>query len=105
MADDCKTEKEAHRQLLDLLHTTYIKKNKDYGDSASKTFEEFGMVAYALRLTDKLNRFKQLTTSGEQSVSDESVVDTLLDLANYSLMAIIDLTNSKKKEGKNLDGK
>lgn len=103
--DDAEMRNLLHMSLLSMLHKTYRSKNADYGDSATKTFEEFGMMSYALRLTDKLNRFKQLVSSGEQKVADESIFDTLLDLANYSLMAIIDLTSAKKKGGQSPGGK
>lgn len=45
-----------------------------------------------IRLADKLNRLESLTlNNNEQKVSDESIVDTLMDLANYSIMTLIEL--------------
>lgn len=44
-----------------------------------------GIVASAVRMTDKLNRFKTLIDKPQSQV-DESLCDTLLDLANYAVM-------------------
>ena len=46
----------------------------------------------AVRLDDKLHRFKQLIKQ-EAEVKDESITDTLMDLANYAIMAIIEIEN------------
>lgn len=80
-----------HEQICDEIKALYKRKNADYGDSFHKTFVEEGMAMPRIRLTDKLERFKKLTKSGEQNVNDESVRDTLIDLANYAIMTILEL--------------
>ena len=80
-----------HQWILDELHRLYIRKNNDYGDSFHLLFQEEGMAAIRIRLGDKLNRFKTLTKGVDQKVSDESVRDTLIDLANYAIMGIIEM--------------
>lgn len=70
-------------------------KDKDYGSSAEVTFNEYGLVSYLVRLSDKLNRLKSLTRSGERKVNDESIEDTLQDLAAYAIMAVVSLRNKK----------
>ncbi|CDQ17963.1 nucleotide modification associated domain-containing protein [Halobacillus karajensis] len=85
---------QAHRELAQRLQDTYVKKNKDYGDSFSKQFEEYGEISAAIRLEDKLNRFKSLMNSKAQ-VKDESKEDTLLDLANYAIMTVMDLRKQR----------
>lgn len=80
------------------LRKIYDAKNRDYGDSFSKSFEEEGMAMVRIRLGDKLNRFKNLTRGAEQQVKDESVRDTLLDLANYAIMTIMELDKNKSTE-------
>lgn len=80
-----------HEQICDEIKALYKRKNADYGDSFHKTFVEEGMAMPRIRLTDKLERFKKLTKSGEQSVNDESIRDTLIDLANYAIMTILEL--------------
>ena len=44
-----------------------------------------------IRLGDKFSRFKTLTQSGGQQVADESIRDTLMDLANYAIMTILEM--------------
>lgn len=73
--------------LLDQIKDTHEKKNHDYGNSFVKSMDEFGMPAAAIRLSDKLNRFKSLIKS-EAQVTDESIEDTLLDMAAYAIMTV-----------------
>ena len=80
-----------HSAICDELKSLYYRKNTDYGDSFHKTFIEEGMAMSRIRLTDKLERFKRLTRSGEQNVKDESIRDTLIDLANYAIMTIVEM--------------
>ena len=55
------------------------------------TFVEEGMAMARIRLGDKFNRFKTLSRSGEQKVDDESIRDTLIDLANYAIMTVLEM--------------
>jgi hypothetical protein len=80
-----------HRKIVMGLNELYAKKNADYGDSFHETFLEEGMAMARIRLSDKLNRFKSLTRGNSQQVNDESIRDTLLDLANYAIMTVIEL--------------
>lgn len=80
-----------HTAICNELKDLYCRKNADYGDSFHKTFIEEGMAMSRIRLTDKLERFKRLTKSGEQNVKDESIRDTLIDLANYAIMTIVEM--------------
>jgi hypothetical protein len=83
--------KEVTRDMASL----YERKNKDYGNSFTKSYEEFGDTMCAIRLGDKLNRFKQLAIiNGKQQVNDESIEDTLIDLANYAIMTVIERRKS-----------
>lgn len=78
-----------HRALLVEMHDIFRRKNKDYGNSFVSVYNDEGMAAFRIRLSDKLDRFKKLTKTNEQNVKDESIKDTLLDLANYAVMAVI----------------
>ena len=90
------TKTERHLQLCKILNEVYTKKNHDYGDSFHQTFLEEGFAMARIRLTDKLNRFKSLTRTNEkQKVTDESLTDTLMDLANYALMTILEIRESE----------
>lgn len=85
------------KEIVDKMFSTYQKKNSDYGASFDALFDEYGVVSAQLRIADKLNRFKTLTKPGaKQKVSDESVEDTLMDLANYAILTIIKLRSLKK---------
>ena len=90
------TKTERHLQLCKILNEVYNRKNHDYGDSFHQTFLEEGFAMARIRLTDKLNRFKALTRTNEkQKVTDESLTDTLMDLANYALMTIMEMRESE----------
>lgn len=90
------TKVEQHLQLCKILNEVYNRKNHDYGDSFHQTFLEEGFAMARIRLTDKLNRFKALTRTNEkQKVTDESLTDTLMDLANYALMTIMEIRESE----------
>ena len=83
---------EKHMEICNGLNTLYETKNRDYGNSFSKSFDEYGMTMVCIRLEDKLNRLKSLTVKGNtQQVNDESVEDTLLDLANYAIMSLMEI--------------
>ena len=82
---------EMHKNICAELNDIYESKNADYGDAFSKTFDEYGMVAPLLRLEDKLSRLKSLYRKGVQQVKQESVRDTLIDIANYAIMTVMEL--------------
>lgn len=63
----------------------FKKKNKDYGDS----FAEYGSIGVLIRIGDKLKRLQTIEKNKINLVEEESVRDTLIDLFNYSAMAII----------------
>ena len=87
---------ELHQKLCTEIHDLYIRKNHDYGDSFHLLFEEEGFAACRIRLGDKLNRIKVLSKTGaEQMVADENLRDTFIDLANYAMMAVIEMDRQK----------
>lgn len=91
-----------HKELCDGLNILYARKNHDYGDSFHQTFIEEGLAMARIRLGDKFSRFKTLsrispTDSTQQQVTDESIRDTLLDLANYAIMTVLELDEAEKK--------
>lgn len=82
-----------HKDLCEEINKLYEAKNHDYGDSFGKTFSEEGFAMSRIRLSDKLSRFKTLSRLDwcDQRVHDESIRDTLIDLANYAIMTILEL--------------
>ena len=92
------------KEIVDGMLDLYQRKQADYGDSAAKTFDEYGLVSFLVRMEDKLNRVATLTkkSTTEQQVKDKKIEDTLLDLANYSIMALIELDRVKSEQVKEM---
>ena len=88
-SEDSKTKK--HKLMCEKLNALYEAKNADYGDSFGKSYKEYGLTMSCIRLEDKLNRLKSLNFSRSIKVKDESIEDTLMDLANYAIMTLIEL--------------
>ena len=83
---------EKHKELLDYLHNLYIIKNHDYGDSVHDTYEKYGLTSFLVRMEDKLNRVRTLNNKNiEAQIPTEKIEDTLLDLANYAILAVLEL--------------
>ena len=89
---------EEFKSITSQMHDTYIKKNHDYGNSFGKSMDEFGIASAIIRMNDKLERLKTLSKK-ESMVKDESVQDTLLDLANYAIMTVMYLKKHEDKDG------
>ena len=76
------------RQKVEKLTKVYVAKNKDYGDSFSQSLDKYGIIASLVRMGDKMNRIDSLYDKPTTEV-DESLVDSLEDLANYAIMTAI----------------
>lgn len=74
-------------EILNEMLELYEAKNHDYGNSFDQSLDEFGLIASVVRLNDKMNRIKALMKANQQ-VNDESLEDTLMDLANYAVMTL-----------------
>ena len=81
--------KQIQLQALDL----FIQKNTDYGDA----FAKFGVIGVLMRIEDKIQRSLSITNNGVNLVNDEGMRDTLLDLHNYSAMALMLLDDTSNK--------
>lgn len=90
------TKVEKHKQLCELLNKIYDQKNHDYSDSFGECYNKLGIISAVTRITDKYNRLCSLATKPEEErmVKDETIKDTLMDMANYCLMTIIELENN-----------
>ena len=73
--------KQIQKEGLDL----FTKKNIDYGDA----FAKYGFIGVLMRIEDKIQRSLSITKNGINLVNDEGNRDTLLDLHNYSAMALM----------------
>ena len=88
---------ERHREITKQLNEIYIAKNTDYGDAFGDTFKKLGIISAVTRIVDKTNRLMSLSakTEAERNVKDETIEDTLMDLANYALMTLIEMEESE----------
>ena len=96
-----KTHEKFHL-IVNEMRELYIKKNNDYGNSVSDTYNKFGDVSFAVRITDKVNRLTTLLENKEQKVQDEKIEDTIIDMVNYGILWLIEretdrLENISKK--------
>ena len=69
----------------------FSRKNKDYGDA----FAKHGIIGVLIRMSDKIDRCLSVSNSGVNLVHDEALRDTLIDLHNYSAMAIMLMDEEK----------
>lgn len=76
---------EQMRKIHDEALSLFTKKNTDYGDA----FANYGIIGVLIRIEDKLQRSRTITKNGVNLVGDEGLRDTLMDLLNYSAMALM----------------
>jgi hypothetical protein len=81
MSDRVQQMTTVQKEALEL----FKKKNADYGDS----FATYGPIGVIVRMQDKINRLVSVSKRNVSFVKDESLRDTLIDLHNYSAMAIM----------------
>lgn len=99
-----KTEfKDEFKKTLDNMYLIMLKKNADYAKTDPfgnfKLVEELGITnvekGILVRMADKISRITNLIDK-EAQVKDESIEDTLQDLANYAVILKIYLQLWKK---------
>lgn len=83
------------KEITNEMEALYERKNKDYGNSFGDTYERLGIISAVTRIQDKTNRLVNLVTGKQQAVNDESVCDTLIDLANYAVMTLVEMSKSE----------
>lgn len=83
--------------LTEEMRNTFIKKNRDYGSSFSDTIDKFGVKVAVARIHDKYMRVENLVL-GQEMMVQESMRDTLMDMANYCLLTVMALDREKKNE-------
>lgn len=70
-----------------------IRKNHYYGDSLSKEYEKYGLISGVIRMDDKMAIIKILLKS--DSKVDESIEDSLKDLAGYAILTLVEMRKRK----------
>lgn len=106
---DKKQYLEFHKKFCEQMVEVTQKKNSDYTGKTEDPFANFRIVesvgvcsaevGFLTRMTDKLSRINSFVQKGELLVKDESVQDTLHDLANYCAL-MSGYIQSKKENGK-----
>jgi hypothetical protein len=88
-------------ELLEKMRDIHDRKNSDYSAEKdplsnfrlTEAFDVEPWLGVLVRITDKYSRIVQLTRKTldgkEAAVADEKIQDTLIDLANYSILMII----------------
>ena len=86
------------KSITEEMATTFANKRRDYGPSTTETWIKYGPVSMCTRMRDKLNRIDNLLAKrNDPCVQDEKVQDTLLDLANYAIIALIELEKERER--------
>ena len=78
------------RKLMAQNFRTFAAKQSDYGPNNIMIHgdSKLSLLGITIRSNDKIQRILNLL-SNEQNPKNESLEDSFLDLANYSLMAVI----------------
>lgn len=95
----------SHKAIRDKMGTTTEAKNADYSGESDDAFQNFKLVqalgiadvptAIMVRMSDKMARISSYLQLGSLKVSDESVMDSCIDLANYAVILAIWFENQK----------
>ncbi len=87
-------------EALNIMHDTFVVKNKNYGNSFEISLDKYGMIAALTRISDKFNRAENLILTNNVGTADETLTDTLLDMAMYCVMTAVYIKNGGAKNGK-----
>mgnify|MGYP001296389828 FL=1 len=94
LRDEYPTIYNAYKEIIDEQFELFAKKHLDYGMhnvSAGTNLDtndevEFAMTGLWYRLSDKINRWKNMIISGRKA-QNETLIDTFQDVTNYGIIA------------------
>lgn len=92
-----KTDADRFKEITDKMFETFKAKNHDYGSSFSNLFKECGMTYAYGHMAEKLERVKSLMND-EAKVNGEGMKDSLLDLANYAILTVMEIEKNEKEQ-------
>lgn len=101
---------ERYQKLLDDIVDLHNRKNAGYSGDSGDPFFNFkqslllGITPFKgclVRMTDKFSRIISLTSNPDNEKVGESIMDTLMDLAVYALIAICLYLEERKEEREN----
>lgn len=96
-ADSEKEDVDRFKEITDKMFETFKAKNHDYGSSFSNLFKECGMTYAYGHMAEKLDRVKSLMKD-EAKVNGEGMKDSLLDLANYAILTVMEIDKNEKEQ-------
>jgi hypothetical protein len=87
-------------EITSRMNVILISKNHRYGNSYAKLREKFGSYfpIVLIRLNDKLSRLENIMLGIASPSEDESIEDTLYDLAGYALLELVEREVDNKNE-------
>lgn len=92
-----------HKKFCEKMHEITAAKSSDYSgvDDILANFKSVGGewidIGFYTRMMDKMGRLRNFIMTGSLKVKDESIKDTLMDLANYSILLSAYLDEKKSK--------
>lgn len=95
------TDIEQFENITKTMCDLYKKKNSNYGNSFSKLYQDLGPIAGLVPLHNKLDRLTNLIKGGKNDF--ESIDDTLIDLANYAILNLIERRRIERPKETNSD--
>lgn len=85
-----------HKAMTEKMQAITVAKNADYTGAGDDPFANFSNIAnnggasaeqgFLVRMNDKMGRISSFVEKGILEVKDESIEDTLIDLANYAIL-------------------
>ena len=96
-ADSKKEDVDRFKEITDKMFETFKEKNHDYGSSFSNLFKECGMTYAYGHMAEKLERVKSLMKD-EAKVNGEGMKDSLLDLANYAILTVMEIDKNENEQ-------
>ncbi len=92
-----------YMEVIEILKKTFLQKNHDYGSSVRKNYNKFeaygkneGLKYVFGRIAEKYDRLENLIYGKDNNqVIDESIEDSLLDMANYAILAAVSIQEHK----------
>ena len=98
---------EEFQNIQEEQYELFAKKMLDYGlnnitlggDIVNNSDDKkFSLTGLTIRLTDKINRLRNLVVSGKNYVKDEGMEDTFIDIANYGVIGMLVGRDKWKKQ-------
>lgn len=98
MTENIDTRAKRLEEIMNKNLELYKKKNVDYGNSFAEVYKELGFESGLVQILHKVNRIKGIYSKGKAEVENESIRDSLVDLANYALMTVVEMELEENKE-------